>query len=114
MKDSTIRIALLGPAVAALLACGSVNPLEASLDRPGQSRSASPPAPSPAGVDRDADDDGASAIEATIMEIQGEGADSPLAGELVRTTGVVTLETASAGSFWMQDSVHWRVPCARP
>jgi predicted extracellular nuclease len=100
MKDSTIRIALLGPAVAALLACGSVNPLEASLDRPGQARSAS----SPAGVDRDADDDGASAIEATIMEIQGQGAASPLAGELVRTTGVVTLETASAGSFWMQDS----------
>ena len=43
-------------------------------------------------------------MEATIMEIQGQGAASPLAGELVRTTGVVTLETASAGSFWMQDS----------
>ncbi len=47
---------------------------------------------------------GAPPIEATIMEIQGTGATSPLAGELVRTTGVVTLETAYGGSFWIQDT----------
>jgi uncharacterized protein len=40
---------------------------------------------------------------ATIMEIQGTGQFSPLAGERVETTGVVTLFTASGASLWLQD-----------
>jgi predicted extracellular nuclease len=37
------------------------------------------------------------------MEIQGSGQFSPLAGERVETTGVVTLFTASGASLWLQD-----------
>ena len=40
---------------------------------------------------------------ATIMEIQGNGQISPLAGERVETTGVVTLFTANGASLWLQD-----------
>jgi predicted extracellular nuclease len=40
---------------------------------------------------------------ATIMEIQGPGDLSPLEGELVETTGIVTLLTRSGFSFWIQD-----------
>jgi len=43
------------------------------------------------------------ATSATIMEIQGSGQFSPLAGERVETTGVVTLFTASGASLWLQD-----------
>ncbi len=42
-------------------------------------------------------------IEATIMEIQGTGTRSPLEGELISTTGVVTLLTKDGRSFWIQD-----------
>ncbi len=40
---------------------------------------------------------------ATIMEIQGTGQFSPLVGERVETSGVVTLYTASGADFWLQD-----------
>lgn len=40
---------------------------------------------------------------ATIMEIQGSGQFSPLNGERVETTGVVTLFTANNANFWLQD-----------
>jgi uncharacterized protein len=43
------------------------------------------------------------ATPATIMEIQGTGQFSPLAGERVETTGVVTLFTANGASLWLQD-----------
>jgi hypothetical protein len=43
------------------------------------------------------------ATPATIMEIQGSGQFSPLAGERVETTGVVTLFTANQASLWLQD-----------
>ncbi len=43
------------------------------------------------------------ATPATIMEIQGAGQFSPLAGERVETTGVVTLFTANGASLWLQD-----------
>jgi predicted extracellular nuclease len=39
----------------------------------------------------------------TIMEIQGSGRFSPLAGEVVETSGTVTLFTASGSSCWLQD-----------
>jgi predicted extracellular nuclease len=39
------------------------------------------------------------------MEIQGTGTRSPLEGELISTTGVVTLLTADGKSFWMQDLI---------
>lgn len=42
-------------------------------------------------------------LEVTIMEIQGTSDSSPLEGKLVRTRGVVTLETSDGRSFWMQD-----------
>lgn len=40
---------------------------------------------------------------ATIMEIQGAGQFSPLAGERVATTGVVTLFTSNGANLWLQD-----------
>lgn len=40
---------------------------------------------------------------ATIMEIQGTGQFSPLVGERVETTGVVTLFTANGADLWLQD-----------
>lgn len=43
-------------------------------------------------------------ISATIMEIQGIGVSSPLEGQSIITTGVVTLLTADRRSFWMQDT----------
>ncbi|MBU8913668.1 MAG: hypothetical protein KOO61_06555 [Spirochaetales bacterium] len=42
-------------------------------------------------------------IPAAIMEIQGSGASSPLEGQLISTTGVVTLLTPGGRSFWIQD-----------
>jgi predicted extracellular nuclease len=39
----------------------------------------------------------------TIMDIQGDGQWSPYDGEVVETTGVVTLFTANAANFWLQD-----------
>lgn len=39
----------------------------------------------------------------TIMEIQGRGPFSPLAGRMVTTGGVVTLHTARDAGFWLQD-----------
>lgn len=41
----------------------------------------------------------------TIMEIQGEGEISPLAGDRVLTTGIVTAITANGQNFWIQDPV---------
>lgn len=43
------------------------------------------------------------ATAATIMEIQGTGQFSPLDGERVETTGVVTLFTANGANLWLQD-----------
>ena len=42
---------------------------------------------------------------ATIMEIQGTGRFSPLDGQRVDTTGVVTLFTANGANCWIQDPV---------
>ncbi len=42
-------------------------------------------------------------LELTIMEIQGSGDRSPYEGDLVSTTGVVTLTTPDGYSFWIQD-----------
>jgi predicted extracellular nuclease len=39
----------------------------------------------------------------TIMEIQGDDQFSPYDGQLVETSGVVTLFTADDANFWMQD-----------
>jgi predicted extracellular nuclease len=39
----------------------------------------------------------------TIMEIQGDDHESPYEGELVTTSGVVTLFTSDGRSFWLQD-----------
>jgi predicted extracellular nuclease len=39
----------------------------------------------------------------TIMEIQGSEQFSPFAGQVVETTGVVTLFTANGANFWLQD-----------
>jgi len=39
----------------------------------------------------------------TIMEIQGNGQFSPYAGQVVETSGVVTLFTANGANFWLQD-----------
>ncbi len=41
--------------------------------------------------------------ELTIMEIQGTGQRSPYEGELVTTTGVVTLLSADGRDMWIQD-----------
>lgn len=42
-------------------------------------------------------------VERTIMEIQGSGQFSPFDGDLVITTGVVTLTSNFGRDFWMQD-----------
>ena len=42
-------------------------------------------------------------IPATIMEIQGFGASSPLDGQRISTSGVITLLTTDGRSFWIQD-----------
>jgi predicted extracellular nuclease len=39
----------------------------------------------------------------TIMEIQGEGQFSPYDGQVVQTSGVVTLFTANGANCWIQD-----------
>ena len=39
----------------------------------------------------------------TIMEIQGSDQYSPYDGQVVETSGVVTLFTADGGNFWLQD-----------
>ncbi len=41
--------------------------------------------------------------QVTIMEIQGSGQFSPFDGQLVETTGVVTLFNSFGSSLWMQD-----------
>ena len=41
--------------------------------------------------------------QVTIMEIQGSGQFSPLVGQTVQTTGVVTLITANGRDMWIQD-----------
>ena len=43
-------------------------------------------------------------LDRTIMEIQGAGYESPVAGRRVRTTGVMTLATVDSATFWMQDA----------
>ena len=43
------------------------------------------------------------ALNATLMDIQGAGQYSPLAGERIVTTGIVTLYTRNGANFWMQD-----------
>lgn len=45
---------------------------------------------------------GCAPLTATIPEIQGSGQRSPLEGEQVATTGVVTLYTANGDHFWLQ------------
>ena len=39
----------------------------------------------------------------SIMQIQGSEQYSPYAGQVVETSGVVTLYTANGAHFWMQD-----------
>lgn len=41
----------------------------------------------------------------TLMEIQGDEQFSPFDGEVVETSGVVTLFTANGANFWLQDPV---------
>jgi len=43
--------------------------------------------------------------EVSICEIQGDGQFSPYDGEVIQTTGVVTLFTANNANFWLQDTV---------
>ncbi len=47
--------------------------------------------------------DGCAPLELTIPEIQGDAQFSIYAGEVVTTTGVVTLYSANGRDFWMQD-----------
>ncbi len=47
--------------------------------------------------------DGCAPITLTIPEIQGDGRRSIYEGEVVTTTGVVTLYSANGRDFWMQD-----------
>ncbi len=47
--------------------------------------------------------DGCAPIPLTIPEIQGDGQFSIYEGEVVTTTGVVTLYSANGRDFWMQD-----------
>jgi predicted extracellular nuclease len=49
--------------------------------------------------------DGCAAIELTIPEIQGDGQYSPYEGEVVTTTGVVTLISANGADMWIQDPI---------
>lgn len=56
-------------------------------DTPGTENNCAPPAPP----------------VVTIMEIQGTGQFSPLEGQLVETSGVVTLFTANGAHCWLQD-----------
>ncbi len=46
----------------------------------------------------------AAPLQATIMEIQGSGQFSPLAGQQVTTEGIVTQTTANGRHFWLQDA----------
>ena len=48
--------------------------------------------------------DGCEPLVVTIPQIQGAGERSPYEGEIVTTTGVVTLLTRDGRSFWIQDS----------
>ncbi len=43
-------------------------------------------------------------LELTIPEIQGDSFVSPYDGEMVSTTGIITLFSADGRSFWMQDA----------
>ena len=47
--------------------------------------------------------DGCAPLVVTIPEIQGSGQFSPFLGEIVETTGVVTLITANGRDMWIQD-----------
>ncbi|HBY99317.1 MAG TPA: hypothetical protein DEP84_36155 [Chloroflexi bacterium] len=46
---------------------------------------------------------GCAPLALTIPEIQGDGQRSPYEGEIVATSGVVTLFTANSANFWLQD-----------
>lgn len=47
--------------------------------------------------------DGCAPLVVTVPEIQGSGQFSPYQGEIVETTGVVTLITANGRDMWIQD-----------
>ena len=60
-----------------------------ALNTPGIINAPVPPPPPPPVV--------------TVMEIQGTGQFSPFDGQVVETSGIVTLFTANGANFWLQD-----------
>jgi predicted extracellular nuclease len=74
---------------AGLIGFSGTPELGEAFNTPGTTNQAVPPPPPPPIV--------------TIMEIQGASQFSPFDGQVVETSGVVTLFTANGANFWLQD-----------
>jgi uncharacterized protein len=95
--ETPMRSVTATPATPALTPVPTATEARLGINPPGTPTRAGPPAASPTPT--------ITAREATIDQIQGPGAQSPLAAQTVRTVGVVTADYQSAPSkgFFIQD-----------